>query len=144
MEGTMRKIIGILFFLLALPVYAVNDAELEKCREYTDPSVRGKCVQMYKRTDTRAASASCKKNLECWSQRYREQAEKYYGIAFERRAASSRLWAQHWDGQDFYQVRWLDRGKGVMVYFERESNVVLQCIFFPHAPARVRVSLAEP
>ena len=140
----MRKMLGLLVLLLPLSAYAVNDAELDQCREYSDPAVRGKCVQMYKRTDTRAASATCKKNLECWGERYREQAEKYCGVAFERRAASSSLWAQHWDGQDFDQVRWLDRGKGVMVYFEEESNVVLQCIFFPNAPAKVRVSLAPP
>ena len=140
----MRNFVLLLCFLMPLSAFAVNEDDLEKCREYTDPEVRGKCVQMYKRTDTRVASAKCKQSLQCWSERFREQAEKHCSIAFERRAAHSRLWDQHWSGQDFDQVRWLDRGEGVMVYYEEESNVVLQCIFYPNAPSKVRVSLAAP
>ena len=140
----MRKIIFLLCFILPVPSWAVNEADLAKCREYSNAKVRSQCVQMYKRGDTRVAFSRCKKELECWSKRYRDQAKKNCSAAYKRRAAYSSFWAKHWSGQDFDQVRWLDKSEGSMMYYERESSVVLQCLFYPSAPTKVKVRIAAP
>jgi len=139
----MRKIVYLFCFLISTPSWAVNEADLAKCREYSNAQVRSQCVQMYKRTDTRVAFSKCKKNLECWSKRYREQAKKYCSLAYKRRAASSSFWARHWKGQDFDKVRWLDQSDGSMMYYEQEVGVVLQCLFYPKAPSKVKVRIAS-
>ncbi|MCP4595467.1 hypothetical protein [Neptuniibacter sp.] len=123
-------------------VWAANEADLLQCRKYSTAQARSQCVQIYKRSDTRVNQSRCKKSLDCWSKRYREQAEQYCARAFAMRAAKSSFWSAHWSGQDFDQVRWLDKGEGIMVYYEREATTVLECTFYPTRPSRVKVRIA--
>ncbi|WP_299177272.1 hypothetical protein [uncultured Neptuniibacter sp.] len=140
----MRKLIPIIFLLMPLYGWAgANEADLAKCREYINPAVRSQCVQLYKKTSTRVAFSKCKKSLDCWSKRYRKQAEQYCSRAFEMRAARSQFWNRYWNGQDFDKVRWLDESEGAMVYFEEEGSAVLNCFFYPNAPSRVKVKIAS-
>ncbi len=123
-------------------VLAANEADLLQCRKYSTAQARSQCVQIYKRSDTRVSQSRCKKSLDCWSKRYRDQAEQYCARAFAMRAAKSSFWSAHWSGQDFDQVRWLDKGEGIMVYYEREASSVLECTFYPNRPSGVKVRIA--
>lgn len=141
----MYKLGFMILMLIAVPLWAqVNEEQLAKCREYSNPQVRGKCMQLYKRTETRVASSKCKRDLECWSERYRDQAESHCGRAFTMRANHSALWSKYWQGQDFDKVRWIDRKVGTMLYYEKVSGAVLHCIFDPRIPSKVRVKIASP
>ncbi|PIE25530.1 MAG: hypothetical protein CSA60_00145 [Neptuniibacter caesariensis] len=127
----------------AMPLQAdVNQADLAKCREYSNPTARSQCVQLYKQTRTRVAYSRCKKSLECWGKQYQKQAREACRNAFSMRAAHSDLWRKYWNNQDFDQFRWHSEKKGSLLYYENESDVVLRCIFFPKAPSRVKVSIA--
>lgn len=135
----------LLLILIVMPARAdVNEADLAKCREYSNLAVRSQCVQMYKQTRTRVAYSRCKKNLECWGKQYQQQAKKECRKAFAMRAARSSLWSKYWHNQDFNHFRWHNEGNGSLMYYENEPGAVLQCIFFPKAPTKVRVSIAAP
>lgn len=140
------KILALLLFsstIIGTPLaWSANEADLLQCRKYSSAEARSRCVQMYKRTDVRVNQSRCKQSLECWSKRYREQAEHYCAKAFAMRAAKSRFWSAHWSGQDFDKVRWLDKGEGTLVYYEREASNVLECTFYPNRPSRVKVRIA--
>ncbi|WP_415893946.1 hypothetical protein ACMXYN_06020 [Neptuniibacter sp. PT8_73] len=139
----MRKCLTLSLVLLSVNSWAeVNKDDLLKCRSYADPNARAQCVQLLKSPKLRVASSECKKKLSCWEKRFREQAERHCSNAFARRAKYSSYWEKYWSGQDFDKVSWIDQGKGTMMYYERESSVVLQCRFYPSTPSRVRVSIA--
>ena len=137
-----RSFILLVIAAFGSPVYAqVNEADLAKCRTYSNAAVRSQCVQMYKRTNTRVKLTRCKKSLECWSKQYKEQAKDYCRRAFAMRAARSSLWSQYWSNQDFDQVKWHNEGHGTLLYYEVEAGAVLRCIFNPKVPSKVRVSI---
>ncbi|WP_286239166.1 hypothetical protein [Neptuniibacter halophilus] len=139
----MRQLLPLILLFLPLQGWAqTNEADLSKCREYANAALRSQCVQFYKRTNTRVAFSRCKKDLECWQDRYQEQAKESCRLAFKRRAAGSSLWASYWHSQDFDKARWFDQGAGVLMYYERESNAEIQCIFNPKLPNRVRLRIA--
>ena len=138
----MRYILLILLASLTLPVMA-NEADLANCQAIKDVRKRLQCLQTLKRPDAKVSKAECKRSLKCWSKRYRKQAKSACSRAFALRANSSSFWRQHWNNQDFDKVRWQDRGRGVMVYYEQESTVVLHCTFYPNAPQRVKVRIGS-
>lgn len=139
----MRKCLGLILAVLSMNSWAeVNRDDLLKCRSYADPIKRAQCAQLLKSPKLRVGSSKCKKELSCWEKRFREQAERHCSNAFARRAQYSSYWADYWSGQDFDKVRWIDQGKGTMMYYEQKSSVELQCRFYPSAPSKVRVSIA--
>ncbi|WP_415897912.1 hypothetical protein ACMXYX_05980 [Neptuniibacter sp. QD72_48] len=139
----MRKYLALTLVVLSVNSWAeINKDDLLKCRSYADPNQRAQCVQLLKSPKLRVGSSKCKKTLSCWEKRFREQAERHCSNAFTRRAKYSSYWASYWSGQNFDKVRWIDQGKGTMMYSEKSSSVVLQCRFYPSAPSRVRVSIA--
>lgn len=129
--------------VLSSGLQAATKADLERCREYSDPAVRGQCINFYERPSVRASQSKCRKDIECWSELYRPQALKYCAKAFNRRAQYSSLWAEHWSGQDLDKARWFTKVGGAIVYYEQEAAVTLQCIFYPNAPAKVRVKIGS-
>ncbi|WP_415881657.1 hypothetical protein [Neptuniibacter sp. QD34_54] len=83
----------------------------------------------------------CKKDLECWSQRHKENAKKYCARGFSMRAAASSFWQAYWKGQEFDKVRWISKEKGSLMYYNDDSSAILRCRFYPKTPSRVFVSI---
>lgn len=138
----MRFIPLILLASLSVPSMA-NEADLAQCQSLSDARQRLQCLQLLKRPGVKVNKAKCKRSIDCWSKRYREQAQAACARAFSLRAASSNFWRQHWKNQKLDKARWQNRKQGSVVYYKQESTVVLHCTFYPNAPQRVKVRIGS-
>ncbi len=125
---------------LSSPAMAASEQAIRDCQASSmNALVVTACIQKLKSKATRLEAIECRKELECWGERFEDSAQRYCAIGFSRAAQWDAHWFSLWDEQDMTHVRWGSRREGTLEYYAENAGVRLICAFDPELPPRVKV-----
>jgi len=141
MKGYVWGLVPLLGALsgMALQTQAASKQEIQACQQHMNPLVVSQCIAKLKSNANRLEEIECRKDLECWGERYSDSAQANCAVGFARAARWDARWWSYWDEDELTHVRWRSRREGVLEYYLDNGGVRLMCAFDPELPQRVKV-----
>ncbi|MFC6673038.1 hypothetical protein [Marinobacterium aestuariivivens] len=141
MKGYVRLVASLMGALgvLSMPAQGASEQAIRECQAHMNPLVVSQCVAKLKSKANRLEEIECRKDLECWSERYSESAQKNCATGFARAAHWDARWWSIWDEETLTHVRWRSRGEGILEYYLDNGSMRLVCAFNPQMPQKVQV-----
>ncbi|GGO87322.1 hypothetical protein GCM10011348_40240 [Marinobacterium nitratireducens] len=118
---------------------AVSEQSIRDCQRNMNPLVVSQCIARLKSQSYRLEEIECRKDLECWGERFSERAQRNCAVGFARAAQWDPRWWSYWDEDELTHVRWRSRRDGILEYYLDNAGVRLMCAFDPELPQRVKV-----
>lgn len=141
MKGYVWGMVPLLGALSWLPMQApaASKQEIKDCQQHMNPLVVSQCIAKLKSKANRLEKIECRKDLECWGERYNDSAQDNCAVGFSRAAKWDARWLSVWDEDELTHVRWRSRRDGVLEYYLDNGGIRLMCAFDPEMPQRVQV-----
>ncbi|MEH6578229.1 MAG: hypothetical protein V7731_14250 [Amphritea sp.] len=136
----MRSLLLIALTLSSGTAMAVTKQDIQDCQRLAKPVLISQCVQRLKSPILRRQVIACKKDLTCWANYNRRNAQKHCATAFTRVSLRDRRWANLWDGEHLTHGRWLSKKSATLLYYRDIDRVRIQCRYNPDFPTKAGIN----